>query len=144
MRHHGNPRICAFYILIDCSEEVVLFTPSSNAWSTCLFPSSPIEQRIKFAHHYSSIKDFPGSSVVKNPPANTRNSNSIPGLGRSPGEGRGNPPQQSCLENPMDREAWWATVHGVTKELDTTKQQALIKRKNTRMFRLLNSTLFHG
>ena len=40
---------------------------------------------------------------------------SIPGLGRSPGEGNGNPLQCSCLENPMDRGAWWATVHGVTK-----------------------------
>ena len=40
---------------------------------------------------------------------------SIPGLGRSPGEGNGNPLQYSCLENPMDRGAWWATVHGVAK-----------------------------
>ena len=40
---------------------------------------------------------------------------SIPGLRRSPGEGNGNPLQYSCLENPMDREAWWATVHGFTK-----------------------------
>ena len=40
---------------------------------------------------------------------------SIPGLARSPGEGNGNPLQYSCLENPMDRGAWWATVHGVTK-----------------------------
>ena len=40
---------------------------------------------------------------------------SIPGAGRSPGEGKGNPFQYACLENPMDREAWWATVHGVTK-----------------------------
>ena len=39
----------------------------------------------------------------------------IPGLGRSPGEGHGNPLQYSCLENPMDRGAWWAIVHGVTK-----------------------------
>ena len=46
----------------------------------------------------------------------------IPGLGRFPGEGNGNPLQYSCLENPMDREAWWATVHGVTKESDTTEQ----------------------
>ena len=51
--------------------------------------------------------------VVKNPPANAgdlRDSGSIPGLGRSPGEGHGNPLQYSCLEIPMDREAWWATV----------------------------------
>ena len=40
---------------------------------------------------------------------------SIPGSGRSPGGGSGNPLQYSCLENPMDREAWWATVHGVAK-----------------------------
>ena len=45
---------------------------------------------------------------------------SIPGWGSSPGEGNGNPLQYSCLENPIDRGAWWATVHGVTKELDTT------------------------
>ena len=44
----------------------------------------------------------------------------ISGSGRSPGEGNGNPPQYSCLENPMDRGAWWATVHRVAKELDTT------------------------
>ena len=56
--------------------------------------------------------------VVKNPPANTgdirtTSSSSIPGLGRSPEEGNGNPLQYSYLENPMDREAWWATVHGI-------------------------------
>ena len=45
----------------------------------------------------------------------------IPGLGRAPGEGNGNPLQYSCLENPKDREAWWATVHRVTKELETTQ-----------------------
>ena len=45
----------------------------------------------------------------------------IPGSGRSPGEGNGNPLQYSCLENPTDGGAWWATVHGVPKELDTTE-----------------------
>ena len=45
----------------------------------------------------------------------------IPGLGRSPGGGHGNTLQYSCLENPMDRGAWWATVHRVHKELDTTE-----------------------
>ena len=49
--------------------------------------------------------------VVKNPPANTGDSGSIPGSGRSPGGGNGNPLQYSCLENPTDRRAWWATVH---------------------------------
>ena len=47
----------------------------------------------------------------------------IPGSGRSLGKGNGNPLQYSCLENPMDRGAWLATDHGVSKELDTTKQQ---------------------
>ena len=61
-----------------------------------------------------------GSSVVKNPPANAGDSGLIPGSGRSPGEGNGNPFHYSCLENPMDREHWQAIVHGVAKELDMT------------------------
>ena len=63
---------------------------------------------------------FPGGSVVKNPPANAGDTSSIPGSGRSPGGGNGNPLQYSCLGNPMDRIAWQARVHGVTKELDMT------------------------
>ena len=62
--------------------------------------------------------------MVKNLPGNagdTRDMGLIPGLGRSPGEGNGYPLQDSCLENPMDRGAWRATVHGVTKESDTTE-----------------------
>ena len=43
----------------------------------------------------------------------------IPGLGQSPGEGNGNPLQDTCLRNPMDRGTWWATIHETTKELDT-------------------------
>ena len=56
--------------------------------------------------------------MIKNPPANAedaRDKSSIPGLGRSPEVGNGNPHQYSCLENSMDRGVWWATVHGVTK-----------------------------
>ena len=56
--------------------------------------------------------------MVKNPPANAGDMGSIPGLGRSPGKGNGNPLQYSCLENSMDRGPWWATVHGFTKESD--------------------------
>ena len=58
---------------------------------------------------------FPGGSVVKNLPATAEDIGLIPGLGRSPGEGNDNPLQYSCLENPMDRGAWRATVHRVTK-----------------------------
>ena len=60
-------------------------------------------------------QDFPCSSVVKNPRASAGDVSSIPGLGRSPGEGNGNPFQYSCLRNSMHRGAWWATVHGVAR-----------------------------
>ena len=63
-----------------------------------------------------------GGCLVKNLPANAGHLGSIPGLGRSPGAGKGNPLENSCLENPMDRGAWWATVHGVVIESDTTLQ----------------------
>ena len=58
---------------------------------------------------------FPGGSEVEASACNAGDLGSIPGSGRSPGEGNGNPLQYSCLENPMDRAAWWATVHGVAK-----------------------------
>ena len=59
---------------------------------------------------------FLGGSVVKNKPANAGDVRSISGLGRSPGGRNGNPLQYSFLEDPMDRGAWLATVHGVTKD----------------------------
>ena len=65
-----------------------------------------------------NILDFPGSSVVKDLPANVgdvKDSGLIPELERSPREGNGNPLQYSCLENSMDRGAWQATAHEVTK-----------------------------
>ena len=58
---------------------------------------------------------FPGDSVVKNPPANAGDMGSTPGLRRSPREVNGYPLQYSCLENLMDRGAWWATVHGTAR-----------------------------
>ena len=63
---------------------------------------------------------FPSGAVVKNPPADAGEAGSIPGLGISPEEGNGNPFQSFCLENTMDRGAWWATAHGVAKELNLT------------------------
>ena len=63
---------------------------------------------------------FPGGLVVKNPPANAGDSDSVPGLERFPGEGNVNSLQYSCLGNPIDRGAWQAIVHGVTEELDMT------------------------
>ena len=58
--------------------------------------------------------------MAANPPANAGDRGSIPGSERSPGEGNDNPLQDSCLGNLLDREAWWATVHGVAKESDRT------------------------
>ena len=65
-----------------------------------------------------------GGSVVKNLPANAEEVGSVPGLRRSSGEGNGNLLQYSCLGNPMERGAWWATVQGVTKS------QTQLKNKN--------------
>ena len=68
-------------------------------------------------------RGIPSGSVVNNLPAYVGVVGSIPGLGRSPGEENGNPLQYSCLGNPMDRGLWWAAVHGVAKESETTEQQ---------------------
>ena len=73
---------------------------------------------------YAYTRGFPSGSVVMNIPANSGDLGSIPESGRSPGKGSGYSLQYSCLENPTDRGAWWATVHGVT-ELDKTEQLTL-------------------
>ena len=65
---------------------------------------------------------FPGGSDSEESACNVGDQGSVPGLGRFPGEGNGNPLQYSCLENPMDGGAWWATVHGGHKELDTIER----------------------
>ena len=88
-----------------------------------------IERDVQYCHEFSkevlciniSIGwNFSGGSVVKNSPANARDTGSIPELGRPLGEGNGNSLQYSCLGSPMDIGAWWATVHGVPKDSDTT------------------------
>ena len=66
------------------------------------------------------IWGFPGGSVVKNLPVNVGDVGLIPGFGSSPREGNSNPLPCSCLENSMEREAWWAAVHGVARESYTT------------------------
>ena len=70
------------------------------------------------------VQDFPDSSVSKESTCNAGDLGSIPGLGRSPGEGKGYSIQYSGLENSTDRGAWWATVHVVT-ESDTTERPSL-------------------
>ena len=68
---------------------------------------------------------FPGGLVVKNLPANSGDAGLIPGLGRCPGRGSGNPLQYSCLESPMDRAVWRAAVHRVTKSWAQLSMHAL-------------------
>ena len=75
-----------------------------------------------YLHYYVVGDGFPGGSVVENLPANagdTKDASSIPGL-RSPGEGKGTPLHYSCLGNPKDRRAQWATVHEATKSWQKT------------------------
>ena len=67
----------------------------------------------------------PGGSDCKESACNAGDPALIPRSERSPGEANGKPLQYSCLENTMDREAWWATVHGITKESDMTEQMSI-------------------
>ena len=96
--------------------------PQSISWDSLPRESSSL-QRSSFPGslpptHLRRGKEkqgFHGGSEVKMSACNAGDLGSIPGLGRSPGEGNGNPFQYSCLESPMDRGDWWATVHGVAK-----------------------------
>ena len=87
----------------------VPWPPEGEPWGTHTqeFPSGQ--------DHIQNLQGFPGDSVGKESTCKAGGSGSIPGSGRSPGEGNGNSLQYSWLGNPRDREAWWATVHGVTK-----------------------------
>ena len=95
--------------------------PTGTWWATCR-KLQPYNQRIRVIEPCIT-RAFQVVPVIKNPPDNARDIKDvglIPGSGRSPGEGHGNPFQYSCLENPMDRGAWQAIAHGVA-ELDTTE-----------------------
>ena len=83
--------------------------------------------------------------MVKNLPANAGDLGSIPGSGRSPGGGHGNPLQYSGLGNPMDRGAWWATVHGVAKSWTRLKQlsTAILSLLSTPAIQFLFYKQFH-
>ena len=78
--------------------------------------------------------DFPGGSDGKVSVYNVGDLSSIPRSGRSPGEGSGNPLQYYCLENPMDRGAWWATVHGVTKSRTQLSNSTFQYMETTKVF----------
>ena len=97
-------QVCEGHSALQCHS--VWFSPSEA------FPSTYCHSDMTLwliTLHFLKCVGYSGSSVVKNPPANARDA------GRSPGVGNGNPLQHSCLQNSMDRGAWQATVHGVTK-----------------------------
>ena len=91
---------------------------SSNAFKKWEFITT--ERGLLFSGVGNLSGSFHGDPEVKNPPAHAADMVSVPEWRRSPGGGNGNPLQHSCLENSMDRGAWWATVQRVAKELDTT------------------------
>ena len=95
----------------------------------CSLPNLTLLQYLTLLCPFSLFKTsyplelgFPGGSEVKNLPINAGDLGLIPGPGRSPGGGNGYSLQHSCLGNPVDRGAWWATVLGVAKLLDMTKR----------------------
>ena len=97
-----------------CLLSNVLILPKStvNTRNFRIMSKKPITE---YPSRFNLSLGFLGGSDGKESACNAGDPSLIPGSGRSPGEGNGNPLQYSCLENPMDRGAWWATVHGVTK-----------------------------
>ena len=112
----GSPHLYAGLSLRH-SHSLFPFTQFSALMSPpqVISPISSILALFLFLSMYHSLMGFPGGSVVKNPPANAGDAGLISGLGRSPGEGNGNPLQYSCLENPMDKGALWAIVYGIAR-----------------------------
>ena len=97
--------------LTNCAREINVLSDIGSSSLTAVFLQ-------EFTGEFEGERASQVALVVKNPPANAgdiRDMGSIPGLGRSPGGRYGNPLQYSCLENPMDKGAWWAIAHGVAK-----------------------------
>ena len=100
-----------------------LASPQTPIWSVVVCPvhsflQGSLRRQWLFGHIFASLGGFPGGSVSKESAVSELDAgdmDSIPGSERSLGRGRGNPPQYSCLENPMDRGAWWAVVYRVAK-----------------------------
>ena len=81
----------------------------------CEFNASESTTYTNYIYRLVCMCVFSPGAVAKNPPANAEDTGSNPGLGRSPRGGNHNPLQHSCWDNPMDRGAWWVTVHGIAK-----------------------------
>ena len=112
-------RNCSFFFFFLCDKTIVLFIYVFFNFKLAYFNWKLITWNCSFIFPSLPLKGL----VVKNPPANAGDigdANSIPGLGRFPGGGNGNPLQYSCLENPMDRGAWWPIAHKITEDDTTT------------------------
>ena len=109
----------------DRTKQLSMHASSSN----CSPQDRPLNTQTSCLDEEEQLEDFPGgASDKKNPPANAgdiRDVGSIPGMGRSPGVGNGNPLQYSCLKNPMDSGAWWITDHEAAKSLTQLKQLSM-------------------
>ena len=95
--------------------ENICTSPSDISLSCELFGAENNQGPRDPGRNYDLFPNCLVAQMIKNSTVNAGDAGSIPGLGRSPGEGNGNPLQHSCLGNPMGRGAWWATVHGVVK-----------------------------
>ena len=105
----------------------IIFYLKLNSVPSALRCASP-PSHLSFLSYIHQPTLFPGDIVVKNLPANAGELGSIPGSGRSPGEGSGNPLQYSCMENPMDRGAWRAIVPGVAKSWTWLSDSTAVQR----------------
>ena len=122
--YHSLYAVCCIpWLTYQLTGDSCLFTPL-----TCLPspPSPPRPSRLATTHLPSRASQV--AAVAKDPPAragDVRDASLILGLGRSPGGGHGNPLRDSCLENPVDRGAWWGTVHGVAESWTCLKWLSL-------------------
>ena len=92
---------------------ICIFTSRHRCPSRYPGDEAEVEKKKKICNSFEREGGFPNGSAGKESACNAENTGLIPGLQRSPIEGNGNPLEFSCLKNPMDRGAWWATVHGV-------------------------------
>ena len=125
-----------------CTKPLMFLFPITASRPFCFLYTSESPSLIFMSSAYTTI---PGGSAVKNLPVNIGDSGSIPGLGRSFGEGNGNPFQYSCLGNPMDRGDWRAAVHGVSgvrHNIVTKRQQQQCTYRQIRHLLILDCS--HG
>ena len=116
----------------------------SSLWDQCSQKFFQLYKSHQCTNHFRRFEClFPGGSQVKVSACNAGDLGLIPGSGRSPGEGNGTPLQYSCLENPMDRGAWWATVHGVAKSQTRLRDLTFISLSNSMKSHILPEVILY-